>query len=85
MAAVLTVLFIVCFNAFAFHTAAADFHHLRQVTSKAQAWEPSLAGGSWVCTPTLPEQRHCTWRIPQLEAMCGSASFWTLDIVMGHD
>jgi len=43
MAAVLTVLFILHFNSFAFRATAADFHHLCQTASKAQTWEPSLA------------------------------------------
>ena len=90
MAAVLTVLFILCFNSFAFHAAAADFHHLCQTASEAQTWEPSLAESNWVSTPTLPEQRHYRWRTPprtvqKLEAMCHGASFWTLNSVMGRD
>lgn len=55
MAAVLTVLFILCFNSFAFYAAAADFHHLCQTAFQAQTWEPSLVESDRVSTPMPPE------------------------------
>lgn len=53
MAAVLTVLFILCFNSFASHAAAADFWLL--CGTKAQPWQPMPAEGSPL--EPLPKQR----------------------------
>lgn len=62
MAAVLTVLFILCFNSFAFHAAAADFHYLCQTASQAQTWKSWLLESNWISPPMPPEQGHYRWR-----------------------
>lgn len=97
MAAVLTVLFILCFNSFAFHAAAADFHHLCQTASQAQTWKSWLLESNWVSPPVPPEQGHYRWKnstnrwrtapcmVQKLEATCGGASFWTLTGVTEYD